>query len=280
MKVHVVTVATDNKGYLDILKESCQRYGLELTILGFGEKWGGFTWKMFKTREYIQSNASDDDIVIFVDGYDTIFLAEQNYIIEKFLSCDTNILISVDTPPPNYFVLLMYSKVFETCGEININSGMYMGYVGYMKQFLDILCKDEKCLDSTSDDQRLVIELCRSDNVFFKNNVKLDVDNKVFYNAPILCKKSQLFNNNDVHLENNSLMSKKTNSKISVISGPGNTDLSKIIEMYGFKSPYQRRSVSAEYINRVKIYHKYFKKEIYISCAILIVIIFFVFRKK
>ena len=280
MKVHVITIATHNEGYLNILKESCERYGLELTILGFGEKWGGFTWRMLKIREYLQHNTDDEDIIIIVDGYDTIFLADKNYIINNFLSYNTNILISVDSVPPTRLTKMLLSKVFASCEGQNISAGLYMGYVKYVKQFLDILCGDGKCLDSNSDDQRLIIELCRSDNIFFKENVKLDADNKVFYNTSAFYLNSQFFNNKDVRIDNNLLINKKTNDRIAIVGGPGNADMSKLIDAYKFNSPHKRRNIVFDGINRFKIYHKYFKIEIYVLSVILLVILFLIFRRK
>ena len=43
-----VTVANKNDGYLNVLDKQIKKSGNNLTILGKGEKWGGFMWKSDK----------------------------------------------------------------------------------------------------------------------------------------------------------------------------------------------------------------------------------------
>ena len=49
-----VTVANKNDGYLNVLDKQIKKSGNNLTILGKGEKWGGFMWK------------SDKNFIIFI----------------------------------------------------------------------------------------------------------------------------------------------------------------------------------------------------------------------
>ena len=281
MNVYVVTVATENIGYFNILKESCKRYNFELIVLGFGEKWGGFTWKFLKTREQL-NKFNDNDIVIFVDGYDTIILSDKNYIIDKFLSLKTNILVSIEGKDleRNFILQYMHHKKFVgKCKNNNLNSGLYMGYVGYLKQFLDILCSNKRCKSSTADDQRLMVQLCNSKNgfdkqVFFDENVKLDSDVEIFYNYnvgdPDGFKKSKI-----VHVQkdpNNSsgiLINTKTGNRIGIISGPGNKDLSGIIKLYAFEEIFFPRNIYISAANRVLIYSRYFYLD-------MLIIVFFI----
>ena len=71
MSLHIVTVATHSKFYFPYLIESCKRNGSELVILGYGEKWKGFTWRFKLVIEYLKK-LNKNDIVCFIDGYDVI----------------------------------------------------------------------------------------------------------------------------------------------------------------------------------------------------------------
>lgn len=282
MNVYVVTVATQNVGYLNILKESCVRYNFELVILGFGEKWGGFTWKFVKTRQQLDKY-NDEDIVIFVDGYDTFILSDKDHIINNFLSLKTNILISIEKYDENRSLIQEYihkKKYNGKCRGDDLNSGLYMGYVKYIKEFLDVLCSDKKC-NVSADDQRLMVELCNSGNgfkskEFFESNVKLDHELKIFYNSTRGVnnfRKSKFVHvQKEPGSETGLLINTKSGDRIGIVSGPGNSDLSGIIELYGFRSKYFNRSKSLYLMNSFLTFSKYFYSEIIALIFILIII--------
>ena len=69
--LHIVTVATESKYYFPYLVESCRKYGKELEVLGYGEKWKGFNWRFKLMIEYLK-NLNPSHIVCFIDGYDVI----------------------------------------------------------------------------------------------------------------------------------------------------------------------------------------------------------------
>ena len=82
--LHIVTVATESKFYLPYLVESCKKNGKELEILGFGEKWQGFTWRFKLMIDYLE-NININDIVCFIDGYDVICTRNLNELKENFI---------------------------------------------------------------------------------------------------------------------------------------------------------------------------------------------------
>lgn len=291
MNVYVVTVATENVGYLNILKESCVRYNFTLVVLGFGEKWGGFTWKFLKTREQLDK-FDDNDIVIFVDGYDTIILSDKNYIVNNFLTMRTNILVSVEIDDFKTSYISRYvreKKYLGKCRNHKLNSGLYMGYVKYLKQFLDVLCLGKKCDNNSADDQKLMVELCISKDGldkrdFFGKNVKLDHQLKIFYNC--VNSTNNLKKSKSVHMQKDKngrglLMNSVSGNRVGIISGPGNTDLSDIIKLYGFEEKYYFRNPYILKINNFIRISKYFYFEILICiCLILLIILIVVLLKK
>jgi hypothetical protein len=69
--IHIVTVATESKYYFPYLVESCKKHGLNLEVLGFGEKWTGFNMRFRLMTDYLKQ-LPENDIVCFVDGYDVL----------------------------------------------------------------------------------------------------------------------------------------------------------------------------------------------------------------
>ncbi|CRG96847.1 procollagen lysine 5-dioxygenase, putative [Plasmodium gallinaceum] len=83
-KLHVLTFATHEQGYFKTLKESCKNLNINLKVLGMGEKWKGFIWKLIKVKEYLNL-CDDNDLILFVDGFDTFFVQPANVIIERYI---------------------------------------------------------------------------------------------------------------------------------------------------------------------------------------------------
>ncbi|KJP85531.1 hypothetical protein AK88_04840 [Plasmodium fragile] len=105
-KLHVLTFATHEQGYFKTLKESCSRLNIELTVLGMGKKWEGFITKLVKVKEYIKS-CNDNDIVLFVDGFDTFFVQPANVIVERYIMNYDNLFVctSESTYSNSFFLL-------------------------------------------------------------------------------------------------------------------------------------------------------------------------------
>jgi len=265
-KIHIVTIATHNKGYLDTLAEGCAKGGLKLNILGMGEKWQGFAWKFRQLREFIKP-LNDNDIVIFVDGYDTLCIDNIDNIYKRFIDSNTNILVSTDSIPKSLLHKYLVHKVFNKCKKVSINTGMYMGYVKYLKELLDRVCARYDCNDTKLDDQRVFTEFCNSNNDFFNNNVKIDTDNKVFLNI-----------GPDTLFSTNASFDKVfANNGPAFVQGPGNTNLDPLVDLFKFENKGKRRDEKGYIQNALNIYYSYFKLEI---IAIVLVAIFLIYTNK
>ncbi|ANQ07226.1 Uncharacterized protein PCOAH_00016120 [Plasmodium coatneyi] len=105
-KLHVLTFATHEQGYFKTLQESCSRLNIDLTVLGMGKKWEGFITKLVKVKEYIKS-CNDNDIVLFVDGFDTFFVQPANVIVERYIMNYDNLFVctSESTYSNSFFLL-------------------------------------------------------------------------------------------------------------------------------------------------------------------------------
>lgn len=168
----IVTYATHSEGSFEELTHN--KFGVEVTVLGMGTKWNGFMDKIQGVLGYLQT-LPDDELVVFVDGFDSYIKKPLDDLKEKFKSLDCDILVSKDIPIGGYF----NRKIFGTCkNDIGSNSGLYMGHCSHLKDFLYSVSKQP-----SSDDQRNFNSSCKD-----FNRLKIDVDCVIFENV----KKSKL----------------------------------------------------------------------------------------
>lgn len=168
--IRVVTVATHTEGLFDDLISN--KYGTHITVLGYGKKWTGFTMKFKEVLKYIEP-LSDDTIVVFLDGFDSIVNGDLSDAVSRFKKMDCRVLFSKDITFHKYVPKLLTKKIFGTCykGE-SANTGLYMGYVKELKILLnDVMC--EKC----KDDQVLINSRCNRYNF-----IKIDTKEEIFQN--------------------------------------------------------------------------------------------------
>jgi hypothetical protein len=168
----VVTYATHSEGSFEELTHN--KFGVDVVVLGMGTKWNGFMDKIHGVLEYIKT-LPDDEIVVFVDGFDSHIKKPLDDLKEKFQSLDCDILVSKDLPGFGYFS----RRIFGTCkDDIGSNSGLYMGNVINLIDFLYSVSKQP-----SNDDQRNFNSSCKD-----FNRLKIDVDCVIFENV----KKSRL----------------------------------------------------------------------------------------
>ena len=178
----LVTVATHSERYFPYLKLSAERNGHELVVLGWGEKWQGFTWKFLLIKEYLQS-IHPNEIVCFIDGYDVLVLQDPYTIEEKFLKLvgnDTNkIFISNEQYShngiENMIISYLQSFIFTQCKNKYINSGTYVGTASTLSRIFKDLCDEFKCNPNT-DDQLLLGKYCANHSDMFI----IDIESNMF----------------------------------------------------------------------------------------------------
>tara|TARA_Y100000816_G_scaffold50905_1_gene32470 strand:- start:829 stop:1551 length:723 start_codon:yes stop_codon:yes gene_type:complete len=183
-KVHVITYATHSQGFYQNLINN--KYNIELITLGYGYKWNGLRDKPLAILKYIRY-LPDDDIVIFVDGFDTIIKKPLNIILQRFneIASDgkTKVLLSKeqcynkqDNMFFRYFFKYFQYKVYSYKNNIIVNSGLYMGYVKNIK----ILLYPHNYNYNPNVDQILM-------NQIYPNYdfIKVDINNRIFFNCPV-----------------------------------------------------------------------------------------------
>ena len=164
MSVEIVTYANKSQGMFEELVNN--EFGVPIKVLGWGTKWNGFTDKYKGMSEYLETKR-DEDVVIFLDGFDTKINKDPRHIIEMFEKCECKVLVSKNPPWP------LQTLIFGRCDETIANSGMYMGYSKYLKQFIDEALK-LKC----KDDQRNLNTICHKNEY-----IKVDKSETIFKNV-------------------------------------------------------------------------------------------------
>jgi hypothetical protein len=185
----LVTVATESQGYFPVLLESCERLGYrmanqhhhqsvmssssELVILGWGEKWRGYAWRMKLVIDYLDSlmvsgggaggssshGSSGDEVVCFIDAYDVVMLQPPSVLEQRFRATGKEIVVALDRNPIPAAELLSRFK-FGTCGSTRINGGTYVGYASSIRRMLAEICSEYDCSDRKVNDQAILTRYC------------------------------------------------------------------------------------------------------------------------
>ncbi|MCB1180777.1 MAG: glycosyltransferase family 2 protein [Chlamydiia bacterium] len=149
-KLHICTYASDLRPQLEQLKESCTYFGHDLIILGLDKPFS-FGQVMRDFREYLET-IDPDDVVLFIDAYDILILADEKKILEKFAQFNAPCVCSTEVnchPLPHFSYF--YREEAPTKFKY-LNSGAYMGYVSYMKEVFDAVSP----IPDETDDQGLL----------------------------------------------------------------------------------------------------------------------------
>jgi hypothetical protein len=253
------TVATHPDGYFNLYQKKAKKEGMEMNVLGFGEKWKGYAWKFNKFYDEL-SKVNPKDIVIFTDAYDVLLVNNPKEIEKRFKEMDCNILLSIEEEPSNIFHLYFYKKMFPTFGKHFINSGMYMGYAGKIREMLGMI-KDQFGLKDKDDDQKVLAQFLNRNKDYVNQNCKFDEKRKIFLN--VWDKPIKEIDTCFVH-------------------GPGNADLGEYISRYSLEGQIQRkeegenRDFWAYNWKALKSYTKYFMFEAIFILLFLILIIWLI----
>jgi len=172
--LHIVTVATESKFYFPYLVESCKRNGTNLVVLGFGEKWLGFNWRLKKMMEFLKT-IPDNDVVCFLDGYDILCTRNLYQLIPKFLKIkketDCKIIVGSDQ---HYTLLKYWAKLtYGECDKKLINAGNYIGYKKDLLKIIEHIYLNNP--DDANDDQLLLTKYCVHNPSLFHIDTKSEI---------------------------------------------------------------------------------------------------------
>jgi hypothetical protein len=174
MSLEIVTYANKSQGMFEELVNN--EFGVPVTVLGWGTKWNGFSDKYKAMTKHLETK-NDDDIVIFLDGFDTKINKNPREVVELFKECNCKVLVSKDPEVPGKPLTHL---IFGKCGEKSTaNSGLYMGYAKELKSVID-----EALAEKCEDDQTNINTVCQKSEF-----VKVDEEEKIFKNFGPLDKK-------------------------------------------------------------------------------------------
>jgi len=270
-KLHIVTVATHQDGYLDYLIESCKKNNNDIKILGYGEKWQGFNWRFLLVINYLRT-LKLNDIVCFVDGYDVLCTRNLNELSNEFIKLknkyNCKIIVGHDEIIIDKHNIIQHINSFNlrnkfgTCKNTSLNAGTYIGYVN---DLLIVLQDIYNLLPNNSaDDQILFTKYCKTHN----KDVHIDVEKELFLT---LVKPHDDINNYIKIIDNKVIYN---NHQPFFVHGPGETYLDNLIINLGYNYKPTKQSIKPLFIkNMFKIINNEYINIIFIIIIINIIYI-------
>jgi hypothetical protein len=135
--LHVCTVASHKSFGLDQLLKSAAHFQVPVKVMGIGLPYQGNGMKLIYVRECLDQ-LPQDDVLMFIDAFDCLILANAKTILANFLAMQSPFIISVESNCHPFRNLAVQYPWVPTPYRY-INSGSFIGYVGYMQQLLDDL---------------------------------------------------------------------------------------------------------------------------------------------
>jgi hypothetical protein len=146
---YIFTYCTD-ESQLIYLKKTANLFNLKINyILSPQSEWKCFSGKILKMKQILDT-MEDESLICFIDAYDVLVNASADEILEKFLSYNSNLVISAElnSYPGGFQHLYDHSKA-KTNFKF-LNSG---GYCGYKKSLM-------KIFNWKTDEE--IIEICKN----------------------------------------------------------------------------------------------------------------------
>jgi hypothetical protein len=91
-----LTVATEETSGLRRFIRSAKVNGLPFKVLGLGQDWQGYGQKLLMLKEELKQLANRNTIILYADGYDVLFNANAEQIVQKFTKLNASILFSAE----------------------------------------------------------------------------------------------------------------------------------------------------------------------------------------
>lgn len=269
-KTHLVTVATHSERYLPVLDQQAKDKGVNLIKLGFGKKYEGHFMKDKEMIGFLKT-VDEDDLVVFVDGFDTLFLGDMQEVREKFDSYGGDLLLSVENIGTLSFI---HSSVFERVDGKYINTGLYMGKAGFLLKFLeDIYSRDTWNKKSNQVNWCTYLNKLHREGKF--DGIKLDYNSDVFLNHSFTTSNYLTMKNKRINVDGHSPC---------FIQGNGCEDMTYIINDAGYekfnvhKDEFFWKKMTYNLSAVFKIYNPIVSFYIYLLILLIVLVIFFIWR--
>lgn len=233
----VIAYATEKQAYFDLFMESCQRYGIDPVILGWGDRWVGSGEKLISICKFLRKQAKDE-IILSVDPFDVIFLAGPGEIEAKFRNL--NIPFLCGALKLRAFNARVYDHEFnrtplptpETATGYNfLNAGTWISTAGYACRLLEQEIEEGRIAPSDIDQKVLTA-------LYIGDRSKLDIDWKgeLFHNllfSNFITRKPDL---SDLGFREGRIRNELTGSWPCLIHASGNTHMSCFVKALDYKA--------------------------------------------
>mgnify|MGYP003146476974 FL=1 len=176
---YMVTVATEPEK-MWALEQSAKKYYIEITNLGENHPWrdsmttlGGMP-KIQLVNEYL-ATIDEEDIVLFMDGYDTFLADSPQTILERFIQMEADIVFGAES---ECWPLPENASLWPDTGTPYryLNSGLYIGRAKALHDFIS----QSQDGSSNNDDQLYCQNRYLNNKTPWK--VKLDTEGYIFQN--------------------------------------------------------------------------------------------------
>ena len=224
-----ITIATDyNVAYFKIMIESCKRNNIECIVLGKGEKWEGLSSKYKIWKKYLDT-LPGDELVMINDAYDVIFLESAEEIVKKFLTFNKPVVLSIQK---GQIINVSYNK----CNNFVVCTGNIIGYVKYIREFINIILGYQKNWSEFDGDQNIFNKIC-SIEPFINSNIGIDSEQKISYVTSLdsAFELNYIFGKkfNGIKMENGKIL-KNNNETISILHLAGNVKGNKYLKYLNY----------------------------------------------
>ena len=224
-KLYLVTIATENKFYMNYLISSIKKYDMELKILGYGMKWQGYNWRNKLVLDFI-NNLNPNDIICCIDGYDVICIRDPDEMINEFnkiKSRENCKIIAGCEYHQSTFNYVTSKLFFGNCKGQSVCAGTYIAQVKDLKNIIGNILEMNQ--DNNSDDQVLLTKYCYLN----PTNIYIDVNSELF--LTLSNSSNQLDITNYLDSSNNIVVN---GNKPFFLHAPGNTCIDNVLKKLGY----------------------------------------------
>ena len=229
--IKLVIYATHSDGYFDLLIDNTNKLGYHIEILGWQEKWLGFYKRTLDLYNYF-STQNDNDIILCIDGFDSFVIDDCKTLYKKYKSFQSPIIWGIEKND------IIKPLIFKSKYKYTLNGGSFIGRVKYLKLVFKEIIDKFGTTNFKQDDQKIINYMNNYNNVF-KKWVKVDINSEIFANITFDSLIHTILNYfnitvNQKHyshiIENDFIIDKQTKIQPSIISGPGNVNISHMVK--------------------------------------------------
>jgi hypothetical protein len=244
----VITVATENCGYFETLKQSALQHNYELIVLGYGQKWKGFGWRLKLILNYVKT-LPFDEIILVVDAYDVILLRNSQELLHEFLAKKQKFICGAFRKLNGVFGKVQELEFGKSKKDLpppynNLCAGTWITYAGYAVKLYD-----EYEIDDNDDDQILLNRIYDDYEIFADYN--FDLFCSLFPNLIT----NQINEDDKIVIENYMLKSGVTNTYPFVLHALGNANVDHILDDLGYNKKLSKYNYSLQYKLKKSCYH-------------------------